>query len=97
MQKASMSQCIIRIIFSDSFGVQSLLNTSTSIKVCCKKTDQSAGTFLRNKVHLSESLVYVLLYVSPEIKPLNKSLGGLIAMATMCINATNLYVFRGVD
>lgn len=39
------------------------------------------------KVHLSESLVYVFVYVSPEIKPLNKSFWGLIAMATMCINA----------
>lgn len=44
------------------------------------------------KVHLSESLVYVFVYVSPEIKPLNKSFWGLIAMATMCVNAKKLCV-----
>lgn len=31
--------------------------------------------------------MYVLVYVSPKIKPLNKSVSGLIAMAIMCINA----------
>lgn len=37
------------------------------------------------------------LYESPEIKPLNKSFCGLIAMATMCINAKKrMYLSTGL-